>query len=382
MSVTARTHVWMDTLGEWSWPGRAAEAVESLPLPPSWVPALPPRLEPAAVAVGASRPSLSRPTRPSPWLVVATGLLSAIVALAALIALRGPASLERLLGLRSAAQPTVVAPAIRTAAPAAPLPTLVAGSPDAAGSSVDTATYDSTALGATGTFHVYIPPGFASTLQRYPVLYLLHGNDQSATAFLQIGLQEQLDRLIARRAIPPMIAVMIQGGPGANNWRNRYERYVLEVQQLIDRMLPTVATRGERAIAGDSMGGYGAMNIALGHPQRFATVESWLGFFDGLDGELRAARPTIERQGLRAYIYGGASDTIADPSENAPFAARLRAAGASAHGAVYAGGHTMETLQAHLGHMLLYAGRALADNSAPGPAATIAIRRASSGAAA
>jgi enterochelin esterase-like enzyme len=382
MSVTARTHVWMDTLGEWSWPGRAAEAVESLPLPPSWVPALPPRLEPAAVAVGASRPSLSRPTRPSPWLVVATGLLSAIVALAALIALRGPASLERLLGLRSAAQPTVVAPAIRTAAPAAPLPTLVAGSPDAAGSSVDTATYDSTALGATGTFHVYIPPGFASTSQRYPVLYLLHGNDQSATAFLQIGLQEQLDRLIARRAIPPMIAVMIQGGPGANNWRNRYERYVLEVQQLIDRMLPTVATRGERAIAGDSMGGYGAMNIALGHPQRFATVESWLGFFDGLDGELRAARPTIERQGLRAYIYGGASDTIADPSENAPFAARLRAAGASAHGAVYAGGHTMETLQAHLGHMLLYAGRALADNSAPGPAATIAIRRASSGAAA
>src|SRR6185312_14825098 len=138
----------------------------------------------------------------------------------------------------------------------------------------------------------------------------------------------------------------------------------------------------ERAIAGDSMGGYGAMNIALGHPQRFATVESWLGFFDGLDGELRAARPTIERQGLRAYIYGGASDTIADPSENAPFAARLRAAGASAHGAVYAGGHTMETLQAHLGHMLLYAGRALADNAAPGPAATIAIRRASSGAAA
>jgi enterochelin esterase-like enzyme len=371
----------MDSLGEWSWPGRAAEAVESLPLPPSWVPALPPRLEPAAVAVGASGPSLPRPTRPSPWLVVATGLLSAIVALAALIALRGPASLERLLGLRSAAQPTAVAPTIRSAAPAAPLPTLVAGSLDAAGSSVDTATYDSTALGATGTFHVYIPPGFASTSQRYPVLYLLHGNNQSATAFLQIGLQEQLDRLIARRAIPPMIAVMIQGGPGANNWRNRYERYVLEVQQLIDRMLPTVATRGERAIAGDSMGGYGAMNIALGHPQRFGVVESWLGFFDGLDGELRSARQTIERQGLHAYVYGGASDRIANPSENAPFAARLRAAGASAHSAVYAGGHTMETLQAHLTHMLLYAGRALAANAASKPAAMIATRRAGAGAA-
>jgi enterochelin esterase-like enzyme len=369
MSATARTHVWMDSLGEWSWPGRAAEAVESLPLPPSWVPALPPRLEPAAVAVGASGSSLSRPTRPSPWLVAATALLSALVALAALVALRGPVSLERLLALRSPAQPSAVASAIPPAAPAAPLPTLVAGAQDGAGSSVDTATYDSAALGATGTFHVYIPPGFASTSQRYPVLYLLHGNNQPATAFLQIGLQEQLDRLIARHAIPPLIAVMIQGGPGANNWRNRYERYVLEVQQLIDRMLPTVSTRGERAIAGDSMGGYGAMNIALGHPQRFAIVESWLGFFNGLDGELRAARQTIERQGLDAYVYGGASDTIADPSENAPFAARLRAAGANAHSAVYAGGHTMETLQAHLGHMLLYAGRALAANTAPKPAA-------------
>jgi enterochelin esterase-like enzyme len=367
----------MDSLGEWSWPGRAAEAVESLPLPPSWVPALPPRLEPAAVGLGASGSALSRPTRPSAWLVAATALLSAIVSLAALVALQGPLSVERLVGLRSA-QPTAAAPVTRAAAPAAPLPTLIAGSRDAAGSSVDTATYDSAALGAMGTFHVYIPPGFASTSQHYPVLYLLHGNDQPATAFLEIGLQEQLDRMIARHAIPPLIAVMIQGGPGANNWRNRYERYVLEVQQLVDRMLPTVATRGERAIAGDSMGGYGAMNIALGHPQRFAIVESWLGFFDGLDGELRAARPTIERQGLRAYVYGGASDRIANPSENGPFAARLRAAGASAHSAVYEGGHTMETLQAHLGHMLLYAGRALADDATPTPAAprpaTIAAR--------
>jgi enterochelin esterase-like enzyme len=371
----------MDSLGEWSWPGRAAEAVESLPLPPSWVPALPPRLEPAAVGIGASGSSLSRPTRPSPWLVAATALLSAIVSLAALIALRGPVSLERLVGLRSSAQPTAVVATTQAAAPAAPLPTLVAASQDAAGSSIDTATYDSAALGATGTFHVYIPAGFASTSQHYPVLYLLHGNDQPATAFLQIGLQEQLDRLIARHAIPPLIAVMIQGGPGANNWRNRYERYVLEVQQLVDRMLPTVATRGERAIAGDSMGGYGAMNIALGNPQRFGVVESWLGFFDGLDGELRAARQTIERQGLHAYVYGGASDRIAKPSENAPFAARLRAAGASAHSAVYAGGHTMETLQAHLTHMLLYAGRALAGNAASRPAAMIATRRAGAGAA-
>ncbi len=209
---------------------------------------------------------------------------------------------------------------------------------------------------------MYLPPGYASTTQRYPVLYLLHGNDQPATAFLELGLQQQLDTLIASREIPPMIAVMIQGGQGANNWRYQYESYVLEVQQLVDRMLPTLATRNGRAIAGDSMGGYGAMNLALGNPQRFSVVESWLGFFNGLGGELKAAQPVIAREGLHAFVYGGASDVIADPEEDAPFAAQLRAAGASAHSATYEGGHTMETLREHLRHMLLYAGQALAAN--------------------
>jgi S-formylglutathione hydrolase FrmB len=111
------------------------------------------------------------------------------------------------------------------------------------------------------------------------------------------------------------------------------------------------------------MGGYGAMNVALGHPQRFSVVESWLGFFNGLSDELRAARPVIARDGLHAFLYGGASDSIADPTENAPFAAALRAAGASAHGTVYPGEHDMGTLHAHLAQMLRYVGSALADNA-------------------
>jgi enterochelin esterase-like enzyme len=249
-----------------------------------------------------------------------------------------------------------------------PLPTLQATTHDKAGSSIDTARFTSAALsGAGGAIHVYLPPGYASTTQRYPVLYLLHGNSQSATAFLELGLQGQLDTLIARHEIPPLIAVMIQGGKGANNWRDqgarRYESYVLEVQELVDRMLPTVASRGARAIAGDSMGGYGAMNLALGHPQRFSVVESWLGFFNGLSDELRAAKPVIARHGLHAFVYGGAADNIADPTENAPFAEALRVAGASAHSAVYPGEHDMQTLHANLAHMLRYAGGALAENA-------------------
>jgi enterochelin esterase-like enzyme len=363
---TSRAQVWFDSSGDWSWPGRAAEAVEALPQLPSWVPALPPRLEPIA-AGAASRPGSVTQPRVNPRAVLIAVLLSALVAVCALLAIASPPSIDRLLGMHSSS------PALETAAPRVlaqapvPLPTLVRTSRDAAGSSIDTATYSSPALAGTGSFHVYLPPGYGGTSAHYPVLYLLHGNEQPATAFLELGLQGELDRLIAAHEVPPMIAVMIQGGKGANNWRDegshRYESYVLEVQQLVDRMLPTDADRASRAIAGDSMGGFGAMNVALGNPRRFSVVESWLGFFNGLEDELHAARPVIASEGLHAYLYGGASDYIADPSENAPFAAQLRAAGASAHSAVYVGGHTMETLEAHLHHMLLYVGRSLEENA-------------------
>ena len=146
---------------------------------------------------------------------------------------------------------------------------------------------------------------------------------------------------------------MAQPGP------TRYESYVLEVQQLVDQTLPTLARRGARAIVGDSMGGYGAMNVALANPYRFGTVESWLSFFNGLSGDLHADRPIFRQLGLHAFVYGGEEDHIADPDEDAPFAAALRSAGADAKSAVYPGEHNLGTIEAHLSSMLRFAGRSL-----------------------
>lgn len=356
-----RAQMWMESLGEWSWPGQRTAAVEMLP--PAWVPALPPRLEPAAspaapVAGGRARR------------VLITALLSSLLAVCGALALQGRLDIGHLTGISPSPSRTL-SPQSSLSSKAPPLPTLSLVSQDTAGSSIDGASYSSPALHGHGSFLVYLPAGYASTTRRYPVLYLLHGNNQPASAFLQIGLQDELDRLVAHHVIPPLIAVMIQGGRGANNWRNTgsrlYESYVLEVQELIDRMLPTVASRSARAIAGDSMGGYGAMNIALSNPYRFATVESWLGFFNGLAGKLQADRPLLSRIGLHAFVYGGESDQIADPSENAPFAAALRRAGASAKSAVYPGGHSLETLQEHLSLMLTFAGGSLSRTRAPLP---------------
>ncbi len=367
--TTSRAQLWLESLGDWSWPGQGAaqaggEALEARP--PSWVPAFPPRLEAAFATAGAAAPGTWQSPRAIPRRRFGLGaLLSAVAAVCAMLVLHGPLSLERLAGIRTStpALETATIDSPATPAPGPPPVTLTPVSQDTAGSSIDEATYSSAALHGEGSFLVYLPADYASTASHYPVLYMLTGNDQTNTAFLQVGLQSELDRLIAKHAIPPLIAVLIQGGPGSNNWRNegatRYESYILETQQLVDRTLPTLAERGARAIVGDSMGGYGAMNVALTNPYRFGVVESWLSFFNGLGPDLRADRPIIRRLGLHAFIYGGEEDHIANPDEDAPFAAALRTAGADAHGAVYPGEHNLETIEAHLASMLEFAGRSL-----------------------
>jgi hypothetical protein len=360
MVRASRTQLWLESLGDWSWPGQGGAAVEFMP--PPWVPAFPPRREPVVpgpAARGSRRAERTRAQRLLLW-----ALLSTVAAICLALAQGGQLTLTHLLGADSGTALEQEAPAISSAPATQFRPTLTAVSQDAAGSSIDAASYPSTALHAEGAFLAYLPPGYGSTTAHYPVMYMLTGDDQSDEAFLQIGLQGDLDHLIAQHAIPPVIAVMIQGGPGSNLWRNqgalRYESYALEVQELVDRTLPTIPAREARAVMGDSMGGYGAMNLALANPSRFAVVESWLSFFNGLEADLPADRPIISRLGLHAFVYGGEQDHIANPDEDLPFAAALRGAGADASGAIYPGEHSLATVEAHLTNMLTFAGRALA----------------------
>ena len=247
--------------------------------------------------------------------------------------------------------------------------------PIRAASVVEQARFHSASLGSEGSFFVYLPAAYATAARRYPVLYLLHGRNGHAEAFLEMGIQASLDGLISRHVIAPMIVVMVQDAPGLNNWRDLGTRhsatYVVEVQELVDRMFRTIPSRSGRAIAGSSMGGFGAMNVALSNPLRFSVVESWLGFFDNLHESLRADRPVISRLGLHAFLYGAEEDPVAVPFEDPEFAAELRAAGARARGVIYPGGHSLEKIRAHLDYGLLYAGRSLvaAEHSAASRAA-------------
>jgi enterochelin esterase-like enzyme len=356
----SRTQLWLEGAEDWSWPGQGRGPIE-LSLP-SWIPTLPPRLAPAAAGVAIPSGAGAEPQRARRLLTaLALGALT-LACIAAALDTTG--AIERLAGMsapaRTPARSGTVAPAPDLLPP---LPSVLPVSRDAAGSSIELASFASASLGGEGAFFVYLPPGYVGGTRRYPVLYLLHGRDGHAAAFLEIGIQRTLDRLIDRRAIPPMIAVMVQDLPGLNNWRDlgrrHSETYVVEVQELVDRMLRTVPERSARAIAGSSMGGFGAMNVALTNPLRFAVVESWLGYFNNLQGQLRADRRVIARLGLHAFLYGAVADPVAVPAEDPEFAARLRAVGARAQSAIYPGGHTLRKVEEHLETGLLFAGRSL-----------------------
>jgi enterochelin esterase-like enzyme len=338
---------WSEDLGDWSWPSLREAAAEIL-LPPSWVPALPPRPEPALPAVAApvfGGPQRASARRPAMWTLVS-------VLAAMCVALIRPAEVQRTHPPIAAA----VAHAVGAAPAVLALPKLVPLVKDSAGGSILKATYDSHALRGEGSFLVYLPPGYTATV-RYPVIYLLHGMKETDSSFLQLGLQGTLDDEITRHEAPAMIAVMVQGGSGPNRWLGRWEAFVLEVQEVVNRLLPTMIGREDQAVVGYSMGGYGAMHMALDDPTRFGVVESWEGYFNGLGDLVAKDRSTIATLGLHAFLYGGEQDHIADPAEDAPFAAALRADGADAHSAVYPGEHDFATLQAHIAGMLAYAGQ-------------------------
>jgi S-formylglutathione hydrolase FrmB len=371
---------WLEGFGEWAWPG-LKPVVEVGPAP--WVPALPLRIDPPAVRLPRERPrTLPRPLRLARFAVL-VAVAGATLALGSGLARSSAASVATITPAPALAFSSITDPfavprtrATRTAAaeppvpPPLPLTEPVTISSDAAGSAIASITYSSHALGWRDRYLVYLPPGYhASTSRRYPVLYLLHGDNEPASSFLRLGLQPTLDRLIRSHAIAPLIAVMLQGNGLTNNWRNtygaagptgpQYNTYIGEVQRLTDRVLRTIPSRASRAIAGYSMGGFGAMNVALSQLGSYSVVESWEGFFNNLSGQLAADRPLLARMPLHAFVYGGLSDRVAGTSQNAPWAAALRSAGAEAQSALYPGGHTFTPLEQHLAQMLSYAGRAL-----------------------
>ena len=134
-------------------------------------------------------------------------------------------------------------------------------------------TFLSTILGRDVKYSVYLPPDYGTSARRYPVPYFLHGAGNNECTWIDQGkINVAADREIALGKVPPMIVIMPDGGLTwfINNYNNtvRYEdMFIKEFVPHIDRTYRTLPKA--RGIAGLSMGGYGAMSMAMRHPDMF-----------------------------------------------------------------------------------------------------------------
>lgn len=155
-------------------------------------------------------------------------------------------------------------------------------------------------------FRVYTPPGYEQNqTTQYPVMYLLHGNNDTAAGWIDVGQANFiLDNLIADKQAVPMIIVMpwghaapYRGAAGVNNTA-LFQKYLLEdVVPMVEKHYRIKPGRENHALVGLSMGGEQAVSIGLSHLDLFATV-----------GAFSPAIPRDPQTALKPFLDAGAKN--------------------------------------------------------------------------
>jgi S-formylglutathione hydrolase FrmB len=144
----------------------------------------------------------------------------------------------------------------------------------------------SDALAAATNVRVLLPSGYGTDpTRRYPVLYLLHGTSGRASDWTTLGGAEQATAALPLIVVMPDIALNGNGGGWCTDWYNlgaygppRWEMFHIdELVPWIDADLRTIRSRGGRAIAGLSQGGFCSTSYAARHPDLFSTALSFSG---------------------------------------------------------------------------------------------------------
>jgi S-formylglutathione hydrolase FrmB len=177
---------------------------------------------------------------------------------------------------------------------------------------VEYKSFPSKLLGRQLRYGVYLPPSYASSPnKKYPVLYFLHGLFEDEMRWSTRGQTDQImNRMIAEGKIGEFIVAIPNGGTSFyTNTRDGSEKWedvvVTEFIPLIESSYRVNATRATRGISGTSMGGYGALKIAMKHPDLFGSASAHSAV---LLQDLSAAKVSAGRlqrfQALFDKIYG------------------------------------------------------------------------------
>jgi S-formylglutathione hydrolase FrmB len=236
--------------------------------------------------------------------------------------------------------------------------------------------FKSVSLQKQDAMYVVVPDGRGP----FPVLYLLHGLSDDYTVWQrQTSIERYADKYRLMVVMPDTHRFFYVNDPRPGG--QAYEDHVVkDVIGQADRLFPTIRSRRGRAVAGLSMGGFGAMMLALKHPDVFAAAVSHSGAFyfahgstrgrpdiDSLAGALprgkydvfklaRAAAKLRTRPAVRFDC--GQSDFLID--QNREFHAHLDKIGYAHEYAEHPGQHTWDYWDLHVQETLRFAWKNLA----------------------
>ena len=177
---------------------------------------------------------------------------------------------------------------------------------------------------------IYLPPGYdTDTTTRYPVVYLLHGATSDPKEWLDgtyqgMNLGDALDQRAAQAqyiVVMPMANNRFGGSFYLNSAAfGRWEDLIAnELVRFIDTRFRTLPTRQSRALAGHSMGGFGALYLAGRHADVFAHVYALspccLGFVGdiGPEGERWRSQPHGWLKAMAIAFAPGPLRDVSDP---------------------------------------------------------------------
>jgi putative tributyrin esterase len=142
---------------------------------------------------------------------------------------------------------------------------------------ITTVAFQSESLGQSRTVSILLPGDYETSTRRYPVLYLLHGYGDDHTTW---AVRTNLTQYATTHRL---IVVMPDGSKSfyvnsAADPKARFEDFIVkDLISYVDAHYRTIPLRRARAIAGLSMGGYGAAFLGLKHRDRFAALASFSG---------------------------------------------------------------------------------------------------------
>ena len=194
-----------------------------------------------------------------------------------------------------------------------------------------------------GTYIVLLPPGYAASKARYPVVFILHGSGSSEVGHGRIA--DALGRegviYVAPRALFPHEGVFKAfGRPGWTAWppmelEERADKpepmrlYTDWILRCADDVAKRYRTAGARIhVWGHSQGAGTANVLAALHPKRVVGYFAYAGYYPA-EYVTDAALAAQKAAGIHAVLCHGTKDTVVRPEPTRAMKARFAKAGLS-----------------------------------------------------